>query len=168
MRLALVVKQDVPGLPVAVDDAVRVCGVQRRRDLHNQLGGVRGRQLALAVHAVAQGLAQDGHDQIEETPFLAVVIDRNDVDVAEGGDPAGFVAEPLHIAGVLRESGGEDLHGDIATKGNVTPAVDLRHAAGAEQGYKLVVTKRRADKTAGTPWRHARPSREAARGNRTP
>ena len=78
----------------------------------------------------------------------SVFLDRvhvHDVRVDQPGDGLRLPLETLQAGGVVGELGGEDLQGDIAIQLGVPGAVDLAHAAPAEEADDLVVAEGFAD-----------------------
>src|SRR6185503_10805909 len=55
-------------------------------------------------------------------------MDRDDVDVVEGGDGLGFALEAFEARRIAGESGGEQFESDIAFELQVPCAIDLAHA----------------------------------------
>jgi hypothetical protein len=69
---------------------------------------------------------------------LAVVVDRGDVGVGEGGGVPGLVAESGEEARVAHVLAAEHLGGDGPVEDAVAGAPDLAHAAGGDRRDDLV------------------------------
>ena len=97
-------------------------------------------ELLLAGEEVAERLARHVlHDEVEHATRLAGGIDRDDVGVAQLGDGAGLLEEPLAERDVARHVGVDDLDRDWAVEGGVARQVDRPHPALAEQALDGVL-----------------------------
>ena len=76
--------------------------------------------------------------------MLSRVVDRDDVGMVQCAGGLGFVLETPQSLRVLREVGVDDLERHFAREPLVARAIDLAHAALAEEGEHLV----RADASA--------------------
>jgi hypothetical protein len=129
---------DVGGLEIPVDDAFLVSGVERVGDLP----GNRER--------VANGKRPSGHairervplDELEYEGERAGVflhpVDRADVWMIQRGEQARLALEARDPLGMGREGLGEDLDRDIAPEPRIARAINLSHAAAAEQRVERV------------------------------
>ena len=120
-----------------MDDALPVCRLERVGDLNTE-----GQHLAkwqrAALQTGSQGLAlEEFEHQILDLVFAADVVQPADVRVGERGDRLRLAFEPRAECGVGRELRRENLDGDRAIEAGVAGAVDLSHAAGAEQGLNF-------------------------------
>src|SRR5581483_6257981 len=68
-------------------------------------------------------------------------LDGHDVGMVELADLGDLVAEAGHVVGVGSERRGEHLDGHLAVGVNLSPAVDLGHAAPLEQPLQQIVAK---------------------------
>ena len=73
------------------------------------------------------------HDDVRAARVLAVVVDGDDVRVAQRGGGLGLLAEARREVGVAQVLGTQELERDVATEPGVRGAVDGRHPALAEQ-----------------------------------
>ena len=71
-------------------------------------------------------------------------VDRRDVRMIERGEDLGLALEAGEALGVVCEQVGQDLERDVATELRVARAIDLAHAAGAEQREDFVGTETRS------------------------
>src|SRR5258708_3415676 len=65
-------------------------------------------------------------------------IDRADVGMVQRGEELCFSTEAGNAFGIVRETLGEDLHGDVAIELRVARLVDLAHAARTESREDFV------------------------------
>ena len=122
---------NVGGLQVAVDDAFRVGGAERRSELApNRQRSRQGDALApeFAGEAVALDVFQH---EIRPSVVLDDVVDGRDVRMIDAAGGARFV-EQLAAQVFFRLSRRQAFHGDLAVQVCVGGKVDLAHAAFAE------------------------------------
>ena len=114
-------------------DALGVRGRQALRHLRGDLERAPQRQAALE-HQLAQGppLDQLHHDE-RHAVRLAHVVDDDDVRIVQGRRGARLALEAGQRQRVVGPLGGEHLEGHVAHQAHVARAVDLAHAALAEQ-----------------------------------
>ena len=163
--------EDVPGLHVAVDEAVAVSVVERVGDLGTDGDHPSGRELVLGVEHLAQ--RRSPHQLHDDG--LAVVVVRagveqgNDVGVGELGGGHRLLAEPPHEGIVPGQVGQQHLDRHRAGQNGVDGLPHLRHPAGGDEADEPVAPvaecrgvigqRRRSD--GGTiplqDWRTARP-----------
>ncbi len=122
------VEQDVRGLDVAVQDAVRMRVAESARyplqQRHHFLQVHRG------AHPFGERAALDQLEHEEGNPVLvAEVEDLEDVGMLETGDRPRLLLEPLAIGRFVGEDVGQDLDRHVAIEGGVVGAVDRSHAA---------------------------------------
>ena len=139
--------QHVAGLDVAMDDAARMGGLQRAGDRGRDAGGLRGRQRPVASQDRREVLAVHVfHDDVRPRGVLAVVVDGDDVRVAQRGRVLGLLAEPRPEVGIAQVLGTQQLDGDLATELGVERAKDGGHPALTEQlDQPIALTQGRPD-----------------------
>jgi hypothetical protein len=130
--------QHVGRFDVAVHQAVRVRGVQRRGDLGDHVHGRRRVERAARQHRAQVGALDQPHVDEQLATDLAVAVDRDDVRLAEPGGHLGLVAEPRGVVRVAGQARQQQLERDHPVLGGVVGPVDLAHAAAAEQGLDPV------------------------------
>ena len=72
-------------------------------------------------------------------------VDRGNPRMVEAGEDVGFPLEASQPIRVSREGVGEDFQGDVAPELRVGGAIDLPHAAFADEGGHVVMAKSRTD-----------------------
>ncbi len=126
--------QDVRGLDVAVHEAAAVGGVQRGRELLEQLDRSRRLDRPLLDQDLAEvGAGDVVHDEEQHPLMLARVMDPDDVRVMQRGGDARLALEPLAELLVLGERGRQHLERVDPVQRDVRDAVDEAHAAAADQ-----------------------------------
>ena len=86
--------QDVAGLDVAVDQAAGMGGGQCPRHPGPDPGNLAGRERAAPAQDRGEVLAVDQlHDDVRAARVLAVVVDRDDIRVAQRGRRLGLLPE---------------------------------------------------------------------------
>ena len=122
-------------LQVAVHDAGGVRAGQPGGDVDGQPQQFVERQAA-ADHASAERRAVDQlHGDEDAAAGFADVVHGDDVRIAQCRDDAGLLQQPPAV-GVA--AGVQHLQRHVAAQPRVASAIDLTHAAGAEQGDDLV------------------------------
>ena len=135
---ALVVQQDVRGLHVAVDEVLRVEGVEPLAGLAAHPDGERQVDRAVALDHLGERAATDEPlGQIGDALLLARVEDRHDVVVRDGLGDARLALEALAEDGVAGEVGLDELERHLLAVGRGR-AVDVAHAADPEHGLDPV------------------------------
>ena len=134
-------QDDVGGFEIAMDDALGVSGGERVGDLD----GVRQHTLSSGMGpcliSVRESVALDElHDQV----IRANVVERADVGVVERGDGLGFALK------AVAELARGNFDGDGPAEAGVGAAVDLAHAAFAEEGIDAIGPERVAGLSAGS------------------
>ena len=136
-------QQDVLGLDVAVDDALRVRRVERAQHLAREAEGVVHRKLAFPGEAVPERLALDeGHHEVEHLAIVqrhaAAVVHGQDVRMLQPGRDGDFAQEALAADGG-RHLRLEHLDGDAAPVLQVVGEVDDGHAPAPELAHEAVL-----------------------------
>ena len=139
LRLPALGDEDVRGLDVAVDDALRVRGVEGVCNLDREIERDFERQRPV-VDPVLQRLAVEELHRDERLALgLVDVVHRADVRVVERRGRARFALEALERTGLARQFVGQELQGDRAIEPHVLGLVDDAHAATAEAFRDLVM-----------------------------
>ena len=124
---------DVRGLQVAMDDAALVRGVQGIGDLSRDRERVSERQRTLR-DPFRQRLALD---ELEHECGAAIdvleAINRADVGMIQRRQHARFALEAREALRIGREDVRQDFDRDVATELLIMGAIDLAHAANAEE-----------------------------------
>ena len=132
-------EQDVGGLHVAVDDALRVRVSERPRDFPQHPRRVVRRQRAARRHALRQRLAVDvRHDVEDETARLVDRVDRNDVRMGESRRGARLAHEPVAQLRVRGELGRQQLDRDGAIETHLAREIHHAHSAATELALERV------------------------------
>jgi len=144
--IAVIVEHHVRRLDVAVDHALVVGVVQRTPHLAQQTGDFAQRWQELAgagalCHALGQRAAgQQPHNQVADVLLRAIVEDGDDVGMFERGGSLRLTGEALDVAGLLGQSSGHHLDGDVPLEAALIGAIDGPHAAHAQQFAQFVLT----------------------------
>jgi hypothetical protein len=136
--------QHVRGLHVAVEHAAVVRVVEAGADGEHRSaagGGVEARAGAVVERPAAQAL----HHEQAEAVLLYVVVDRDDVHVAERGQQLGLGHEALPHVGVLGQMRREHLDGDVAAELPVARGEHDSRRTPGELLADLIGRKRRCD-----------------------
>ena len=121
------------------------------------------RRQVLAVHVL--------HDDERAARVLAVVVDRDDVGVAQRGGVLGLLAKARTEIGVPQVLGSQELDGDLATELGVQRSIDGRHAALPERRDHIIATAQDRPDLCHVPSglrRGASPSRRRVSGGMVP
>ena len=134
------VDQQVPGFDVAVNDAGRVRGVDRRRGVVEPVERLPRRARDARRKTLHERSARDElHHDHRPAVVLGDVEDGHDVGVArESRRRECFVAEPPPERLVLGVARREHFDGDLATELLVGCLVDVGHAAAREQPWLAI------------------------------
>ncbi len=126
-------EHDVLRLNVAVENAFGVGGCEGvdalKSDGEEAIERERGAQL------VAQrGAGDELHDQQDIVLFFDNVVDGGDIGMNEGGGALAFAEEEVAVGSRIAVTAEHALDGNRALECGIEGAVNLAHAAGAEQG----------------------------------
>ena len=156
--------QDVRRLDVSVDESAAVCGVERRRELLEQIDGPAWLERPLLEQNLAQvGAGDVVHHEEQHSFVLAGVMDADDVGVVQrGGDPH-LALESLAELLVLGQLGGEHLQRVDPVQRDVSRAVHDAHAAAADQLIDAVAPDYRAGPQLIASHRHSYDSPSSSR-----
>ena len=137
-------EQDVLRLDVPVDHAAAVRVAQGIRHLARDGQGVVQRELLLAVHAGAQGLALHERHHVEEpSARLAGIVQRQDMWMPQVRGGLDLALEAL-TSQEFRELGAEHLDRDLASMLQVVCAIHRGHAADSQDTVDAVSVVQRA------------------------
>ena len=139
---------DVRRLQVAMDDAALVREVERPRDLSRDVQGVALGQAAPPWECTrcleSLGKRVTAHELEYEKADVTCVfesVNRADVRMIEGRERASFAIEAGEPAGIAREGGRQDFDRHFATELEIPGAVDLAHAADADERLHFVAAE---------------------------
>ena len=134
--------EHVAGLDVAVHHAVGVRGVERLGDLGDQADGPLGRERAAAPDQRAEvGPVDEAHVDEQPAVDLAVVVDGDDVRLAQPRDSVGLALETALVLGVVGQGGRQQFQCDFAVAPRVVGAVDLAHATRTDDPLDSVLAE---------------------------
>ena len=137
-------EEQVLGLQITMDDAA---GVRRRESARHLYGAIEG--LARSQRAVTQAGAQCfaleklGHD-VRHIALAPDVVDDQQIGMIKGAGRPCLGLEPPDAVGVSGDGASQRLDRDVASQPRVASAIDLAHAASADQTIDLVGTQPRA------------------------
>ena len=115
-----------------MDDALLVRGVEGVGDLRGDRQGLlRAQDPGDPVVSVSPSTSSS--TSAWSPPSSADPVNRGDVRVVERGEQPRLAVESAQPVGIAAEERGEDLDGDVASELQVSRAIDLAHAAGAEE-----------------------------------
>src|SRR5262245_29714670 len=119
-------------------DAFVVRRLQRERDLTRDFDRLVQRYRA-SLEAIRQGAALDElEDETARRRRLLEAVDRADVRMIERGQHLSLALEACETFGVVSNRCGQKLQRDVAPELGIACAIDLAHAASAEQRDDLV------------------------------
>jgi hypothetical protein len=130
--------EDIGRLDVAVDDAVRMRGVERIGNLDGEIEKLLDRD-PLTPGLIRQHLPiEQFHDEKVLSVALPDVIQRADVRVTQLRDRSGFSLEALASIGRRRNVRRQDFNRHLATQTCVCRFVHLAHSARADPGGDFI------------------------------
>ena len=134
---------DVGRLQVAMDDALRVGGVEAGGDLLRQGDGFADRNRT-ARNQIGERFALDErHHEKVDAVLCADVVQRTDVQMLDGRNRARFAFEALNKAGRSGDVRGKNLDGDRAIETRVARPIDFAHGPCSGQGLDLIRAEQR-------------------------
>ena len=132
LRVAARGDEDVRGLDVAMDDALRVCRIERVGDFDAELDDpIELERVSLDEMFERPPFEQLHHEELLPL-VLADVVDRADVRVIQRRRRARLALKALRGRRVARQLGRQELDGDLPAEANILGAVDDAHAAAAK------------------------------------
>ena len=157
-------EQHVLRLEIAMDDAARVGGVERLRDLEADVDQARGGQRAGGEDRAQRRAADELAGDEEIAVDVLERIDGRDRGMRERGRGARFALEALARLAVAAERGRQRLERDLAAEPLVFRGIDDAHAAPADFFVNPVRTdaaarERRVGGGVGEQLRRHRPGR---------
>ena len=123
------VDENVRRLEIAMQNALLMSNMKSVGDLQRQADGFGRRQRPAQRHAV---------DVLQDKIARTDIVNLTDVRMVQCGNGARFVLETTDTIRVGGELSRQDLDRYITTKAGVVRAVDLAHAASAEEGHDVV------------------------------
>ena len=142
LRLTSIRDEDVRGLDVPMDDALRMCRVESVGNLDAQIEHRFDLQ-RLASDPVPECLPLQQFHGDEGSPIgLVNLVDRADVRVVQRGRSLGLPLETAEGLCVVGEFVGKELQGDVATELQVFCLVHHAHAPTADLAEDAVMRNR--------------------------
>src|SRR6266571_4840907 len=139
LRLTPVRDEDVRGLDVPVDDALRMCCIQRIGNLDTQIEYYFDLQ-RLASNLVPECLPLQQFHGDEGSPIeLVNLMDRADVRVIKRGCCLCFPLEAAEGLRIVGEFVGKELQGDVATELEVFGLIHDTHSPAADLAENAVM-----------------------------
>ena len=129
---------DVRGLQVPMHDAFLVRGFERSRDLQRKTQRILDRQRTVFELALERLAFDELHREEPRAVVLVQPIDRRDVRVIQGCEQFGFALEACEAVGVFGELARQRFDRDLAAELRVARAINLAHAADADQAGDLI------------------------------
>jgi hypothetical protein len=120
------------GFDVAMDDAARVRGLQRHRNLHAEVDHLVDRQRTFFDSLLDRPALQELHDDEGTSVLLTELVNGADVGVRERGGKTRFALEARQPGGVGVVFLAQELDRHLAIETEIFRAIDDTHAALAE------------------------------------
>jgi len=133
--------EDVARFHIAMDQALRVRGVERSSDVGDDRKHVIERNWGLVDQLSKIGALHVPHRDEQVAFLLTGVIDGKHVRLVERGGELGFADEAFPEPLVVRELGGEHLEGDLPFESLVLGEVHDTHAAPPEGAFDAVASE---------------------------
>ena len=129
-------------LQIAMNDALLVRRVERLGDLaRDRQGRPEWHRPTLQYARASVGPSTSSRTSAVHAVRFFQAVDRGDVRMIERGEQACFAREPRAALRIGHERPRQDLDRDVATELRVTGAIDLAHAARAEQRDESCTTR---------------------------
>ena len=141
LHLAALGEEHIRGFEVPVNQAARMCRIQRVGK-RNRVIDKHGQVQWAARETSVQGLAlKQFHDEELTVTFLPDVVDGADVRVIQRGNRSRFTLEPSGGQTIDIRSHREHFDCHVAVQSCVSPSIDFPHAAGADRRDDFVRTE---------------------------
>jgi hypothetical protein len=129
---------DIGGLEIEVDDALRVGGLECRRDLARDLQRDIDRERS-AGEAIGKCRSLDElhHDGLDTGGDFEAV-NRGDVRMVQCGKQSSLSSEACDAIRIVGESRRQHLDGNLAMQSGIERAIDFPHAAGIERAQDAI------------------------------
>ena len=137
---AVLVKQNVVWLQIAVHDAHLVGRIQRLGHALQDGQRLGHRQRAVGQLLLERAALHQAHHQVRLTLLVAVVVHFDHVGMFEAGDGFGFALEPFEQAGLVQKRLGQHFQGHFTAGARVVGAVDGGHAPAPQLFFDFVAT----------------------------
>jgi hypothetical protein len=139
--VALAVDQNIAGLHIAMNHALRMGIVQGGADLSED-GADLGKGQGLPPQEFGQGSPLNvAHHDIGVAIAFAVVMHGQDAGMLQAGDDSGFALEAVDEIRIACVMTGEDLQSDVAIHAGLVGLVYSRHAALAQRFDDPILTE---------------------------
>ena len=136
---AAAIDQHVAGLDISVDQADRVCGVERAGELLDDPDRDWGGEPALGADQRLQVAAGDvAHRDVVDAVDLARVVDREDVRMVEARGERRLLHKAFADRVVGGQIGGQYLQRDIAREADLGRVIDSSGPAAPDRGMQPV------------------------------
>ena len=132
LRLAAVGHKNIRGLDVAVDDSLRVRGVERVGNLNGKIEQRFGLDGLAANTMLQRPPLEEFHGDERHAVLLVDLVDRADARMIERGCGARLTLEALQRLRVLHHLRGEKLQCDGPAQLDIFGAIDHTHTAAAQ------------------------------------
>ena len=145
LRLTSIGDEDICGLDVAMDDALRVCRVESVGDLNTQIKHRFDLQRLTSDSMPERLTLQQFHGDEGSPVGFVNLIDGADVGVVQRGRGLGLPLKTAEGLSVFGELVGKELQGDVAAELQVFRLVHNTHPAAAQLLYNAIVRDGLAD-----------------------
>ena len=124
--------EDVVGLEIAVDDAFFVGGGEAFGDVESVLDQFAARKSSGGQNFAKRLAFEKFGDKKADAVLLPDVVNSEDVGMIQRAQDFRLMLETMKAVGIRGESGGQNFQSDRAIETRVTGAINLAHAACAE------------------------------------